>query len=424
MTNDGSLYSWGDNNNGRLGVGAQGGSYYGQPDFSGVSSTGVTNVKVQWGYETGFVLYDNYTMTPTPTPVATTTTMAPTLAPTTTTMVPTVSTTRAPTTTVVPTTTTSTPTTMLSTTSSPTTTDMPTPLSTTTYEPTTSTHDPTTTTAPTSAVTTTTESPSTTAVPTTTTTLVPTSPATTSQSTRIINNATLTSVVIGDASQVPTATTNSGLVLFSNDQVKTLLAVNFQDNADIPKTSALYEASITFNVAYVALQCVVVITLTDQYGNAAGSAKRTISSTGSYSVDMKDILVELIATYNQGFSIKIIRGNVLKVSLGIETDNVPIEIEPKVVSTIQYASASDAPVSTVGATTLQVSTTVPSTTAAAQLGEAMILPLVGIVFGSVAATVLLVTIPVVAIIAIIACVILAKRRNNALTKPEESVSKC
>jgi hypothetical protein len=231
-------------------------------------------------------------------------------------------------------------------------------------------------------------------------------------------------VVSGDASQIPTATTNSGLVLFSNDQVKTSLAVNFQDNADIPKTSALSEASITFNVAYVASQCVVVITLTDEYGNTAGSVKRTISSTGSYSVDMKDILVELIATYNQGFSIKIIRGNILKVSLGIETDNVPIEIEPEVVSTIQYASASEAPVSTVAATTLQVSTTVPSTTTAAQLGEAMILPLVGIVFGSVAATILLVTIPVVAIIAIIACVILAKRRNNALKKPEESVSKC
>jgi predicted ThiF/HesA family dinucleotide-utilizing enzyme len=66
-------------------------------------------------------------------------------------------------------------------------------------------------------------------------------------------------------------------------------------------------------------------------------------------------MATLLAQYSQtSFQIRAIRGSILKVSLGIVTENVAVNIDPSVTSTLSYT--------TVVSTTVAPTTTVPTTT--------------------------------------------------------------
>jgi alpha-tubulin suppressor-like RCC1 family protein len=271
------------------------------------------------------------TPTPSPTTTVAPTTAAPTTVAPTTTNIPT--TTAAATTTSVPATTTAAPTT-----SAPTTTAAPA----TTSAPTTS--------VPTSSIPTTTVVPTTTSAPTTTPTMTTTLPPTLTQSPttatpgptnspqQYSSGGTFSSQVTGDTSKLPPPVSNSSLVLYRNSSVSVVLPVTFTKNTEIPEKSVVIQTVLTFNVSFVASSATLTVLVGDDYGNVAGTKSVVVTKPGLVSVDLADLITYLVSTYNQAFSIRAIRGSILKVSLGIETQDVVVNVEPVVQSTIVLAS--------------------------------------------------------------------------------------
>ncbi len=299
----------------------------------------------------------NYTCpgTPTPTPTAAPTTTeaaTTTLSPTTTTEVPTP--TAAPTTTAEPTTTTSVPTT----------TEAPTTLSPTTTTPSSTTAPPTTAAPTTSTPTTLPATPvpqTTTPAPTVapTTTIVPTTQGPTSAPVSVISSATITLNVTGDISQVPPPVVNNSIVLYSSVNVTTTVPLSFVNTTVIPKDAIVQKAQVTFTVTYIEKKVTVLITLTDEYGDVAGSVRAEISTNGTISVDIGALYAQILAENQKSISIRAIRGAILSVSISIETQNVEVNLDPSgVTSTIIY-SVAETPAAT---TTTIAPTTVPTTT--------------------------------------------------------------
>jgi hypothetical protein len=341
LASSGRVYACGDRNRYNIGDGWSGGSdiTYGKR-VNSLETYNVTSFHTYGGAAAATFGMRTIQATPTPTPT-------PTITPTTT---------ATPTTTVAPTTTTAPTTSEPTTTSTPTTTDTPTPTTTapTTSEPTTTaTSAPTTTPTPTVVPTTTTIAPTTTApttvTPTTagpTTTLPPTlttspttaTPGPTNAPQTVSNAAQLTSQVTGDSSQLPPPVTSNSLVLFSNATVSVSLPLSFQNITNIPQQSVVLDTTISFNVKYVEASAVVSVVISDEFGNQVSRSTVTVNKAGTYSVNLKDVISNLVQLYNQGFTIRIIRGNVLRISLGIDTQDVVINISPDVSSTIVYAT--------------------------------------------------------------------------------------
>jgi alpha-tubulin suppressor-like RCC1 family protein len=275
-----------------------------------------------------------------PTTLAPTTTIAPTTVAPTTTNIPTTTvaatTTSAPATTAAPITTTSAPTTTIvvptTTTAAPATTSVPTTSVPTTSIPTT-TVVPTTTSAPTTAPSMTTTLPPTLTQSPTTATPGPTNPPQ-----QYSSGGTFSSQVTGDTSKLPPPVSNSSLVLYRNSSVSVVLPVTFTKNTEIPEKSVVIQTVLTFNVSFVASSATLTVFVGDDYGNVAGTKSVVVTKPGLVSVDLADLITYLISTYNQAFSIRAIRGSILKVSLGIETQDVVVNVEPVVQSTIVLAS--------------------------------------------------------------------------------------
>ncbi len=283
-------------------------------------------------------------------------------------------TTMAPTTTIAPTTavptTTVSPTPTPTTTADPTTTDFPT---TTTVPPTSTTTAPTPTTSnnPTTTATPTTQPPTQSLPPTPTTTAAPTNPPVT-----IVTTGTLTTKVeSGDVTQVPPPVTNTSLVLVSNANVTITLPITLSSNASVlvQKADTLVSSTVTFNVTNLPKPVQIAVILSDVDGTQAGNVTVTVTSASVVTVDLKDLLSSIRQIYQQDFTIRAIRGSILKVSLGIITQDVPVNIDETVSTTIIVATPATSvpsPSSTsasVTTTTVTPLSTKPSISMAASL---------------------------------------------------------
>jgi hypothetical protein len=154
------------------------------------------------------------------------------------------------------------------------------------------------------------------------------------------------------------------------------------------------QTTVAFTVTYVPSPVQVAVKLSDEDGNQAGNVTVTISSIGKIAVSLRDVLASILAQYPQSFTIRAIRGNILKVSLEIVTNDVPINIDPVVTTTVEY-STQVTPTPTVTPT----STLAPLTPLSNSLSTGAI---VGIVIGSVAgAALVLLAIAVVVVIVIV-----------------------
>jgi hypothetical protein len=111
-------------------------------------------------------------------------------------------------------------------------------------------------------------------------------------------------------------------------------------------------------VTYIEKKVTVLITLTDEYGDVAGSVRAEISTNGTTSVDIGALYAQILAENQKSISIRAIRGAILSVSISIETQNVEVNLDPSgVTSTIIYSV-----VETPATTTTIAPTTVPTTT--------------------------------------------------------------
>ncbi len=371
-----ALFAWGSALKSELGVSS---SYIYPTRLPNIFEAANISVSMSATYHTLILslnLPSSPTTSPTHTPVPTTT-VAPT-----TTMAPTTSTTSAPTTTTVAPTTTIEPTTSLS----PTTTTVA-PTTTTTVEP------------KTTIVPTTMPVPSTTALPTTAT------PAPTNPPVIQIVKGTATSQVVGNITLVPPPVVNTSLVLFASTNVTVTLPITFARNATIPKEAIVSKVSVSFNVTYLAATAQLAVILSDEDGNQAGNVTVTVDQAGAISVNMKDILDELIRVYQIPFTIRAIRGSVLKVSVGVVTENVAINIDPDITSTIEFSTA---------VTPAPTTTATPSTTSKPVVIEPQTLSagaIAGIVVGSVVGVALIVLIVAVIIIIVVVAVIMVRKKK-------------
>ncbi len=259
-----------------------------------------------------------------------------------------------------------------------TTTATPTPAPTTTTEiPTTTTAAPTTvdptTALPTTLTPTTTSAPTTsTMIPTTVTpTTVPPAtttstqaPVVTSAPVTITIAANVTLVVTGDPAKIPPAVDSKSAVVYSSADATSSLPLTFANATVLSKDIVVQNAKITFTVTYVEKTVTMLITLTDEFGDVAGSVRAEVSASGVISVDIGALYAQIIAENSQkSITIRAIRGSILKVTITAETPNVPINVDVNSVqSTIVVAEvlpATTIPTSSSSPTTI---TSAPSTT--------------------------------------------------------------
>jgi hypothetical protein len=144
-------------------------------------------------------------------------------------------------------------------------------------------------------------------------------------------------------------------------------------------------ATLDFKIAYLASAAKLSLVLQDEFGDQAGNVSFVISAVGLATVSLRDLLASLLAQYQQTFVIRAIRGSILKVSLQIDTADVPVNIESEVTSTLSYETPSSPPQTTVG--------TVPEQPSSLQTGA-----LIGIIIGSIVGGIL--------VLAVIAAILL------------------
>jgi hypothetical protein len=164
---------------------------------------------------------------------------------------------------------------------------------------------------------------------------------------------------------------NSTQVLFTNSSVTTILLITLQSNSTLPRNAKILTATLDFKIAYLASAAKLSLVLQDEFGDQAGNVSFVISAVGPATVSLKDLLASLLAQYQQTFVIRAIRGSILKVSLQIDTADVPVNVESEVTSTLSYETPSSPPqTTTVG--------TVPEQPSSLQTGA-----LIGIIIGSI-----------------------------------------
>jgi hypothetical protein len=231
--------------------------------------------------------------------------------------------------------TTSTPTTTLPiTTKSPT--NTPTPTSEPTVTPTaTDPHATTTTPSPTVPQS---ESPTatqTTSSPTPQTTIAPT-----------ITTGKLEQRVSGDNSTIPQPIVPNSLVLYTSSSATVSLTMVFTNDITIPKESVIQSTMVTFNVSYLSAQAIIAVVVSDDYGERAGNVTVQVSTTGMHSVELKDIITALVNTYQRGFVLRAISGNVLRMSLETLTQNVAINVVSDVSTSVTMYQQTSSPTQT------------------------------------------------------------------------------
>jgi hypothetical protein len=192
-------------------------------------------------------------------------------------------------------------------------------------------------------------------------------------------------------------------VLFTNTSVTSILQVSLNSDTLISKDVTIQEATIKFNIAYLASSARISVILSDEDGTQAGNATVTVTSIGVVTVSLKQVLTSLIAEYQKSFTIRAIRGSILKASLGIETPNVAVNIEEQVTSTLEVAPT---PTST-------------STSVTQELGTGLSAgAIAGIVVGAVAGVV--VVIGLIGVVVIIVAVIIRIRNKKKIRIEEQN----
>jgi hypothetical protein len=148
-------------------------------------------------------------------------------------------------------------------------------------------------------------------------------------------------VVIGDISQVPPAQSNGSVVLFSNGNVTVTMSTTFTNTTLILKDAVIKSASISFKINYLSSPVDLAIILRDEEGNYGGNATQNFGKPGDAKIDITQLYADLLKEYKQSFTLaRAIRGNILKVSIGIVTENVAIEVDPaSVKSNVEFTVA-------------------------------------------------------------------------------------
>jgi hypothetical protein len=251
-----------------------------------------------------------------------------------------------------PPTTTAAPTTMAPT-SAPTTTATPTPapttstLAPTTSAPTTEPPKPTTTAAP--------SAPTTSAPSTTTTTL---GPVVTSPPVAISTGGTLSTVASGNVAEIPKPVVTNSVVLYSSANASSVVPVSFNDTTVLPQNAIIQQAQVSFKVTYIEKRVTVLITLTDEFGDVAGSIRTDITASGTINVDISALYTQILAENQKSIQIRTIRGAILKVSLSVETANVAVNLDTSSVSsTVVYSIVQTAAPTTTPKPTLSAAST-------------------------------------------------------------------
>jgi hypothetical protein len=120
------------------------------------------------------------------------------------------------------------------------------------------------------------------------------------------------------------------------------------------------QAKVTFTVTYIEKKVTVLVTLTDEFGDIAGSVRAEISTNGTINVDISALYNQILAENQKKIEIRAIRGSILKVSLSVETANVAVNLDTSSVSSAVVYAIVQAPTTTAPTTTAP--TTVPTTT--------------------------------------------------------------
>jgi hypothetical protein len=189
-------------------------------------------------------------------------------------------------------------------------------------------------------------------------------PVVTSAPVTITIAANVTLVVTGDPAKIPPAVDSKSAVVYSSADATSSLPLTFANATVLSKDIVVQNAKITFTVTYVEKTVTMLITLTDEFGDVAGSVRAEVSASGVISVDIGALYAQIIAENSQkSITIRAIRGSILKVTITAETPNVPINVDVNSVqSTIVVAEvlpATTIPTSSSSPTTI---TSAPSTT--------------------------------------------------------------
>jgi hypothetical protein len=146
-------------------------------------------------------------------------------------------------------------------------------------------------------------------------------------------------VIIGDITQVPPAKVNGSVVLFSNGNVTVTMATKFTNTTVLLADAQIKSAAISFSILYLSGPANVAVILSDEDGNYGGNSTKYFAAGGQAIVDITQLYTDLLNEYKKSFTLaRAIRGNILKVSLGVVTDNVAIEIDPaSVAATTVYS---------------------------------------------------------------------------------------
>jgi hypothetical protein len=108
----------------------------------------------------------------------------------------------------------------------------------------------------------------------------------------------------------------------------------------------------------------LVVFLTDENNVTVGNVTTHVTAAGLVNVTLTEVLNSLKNTYQQGYSIRYIRGNILRISVGVATEDVPVNIDPAVMtSVILTQSNPDSPDDTLSPDTTSEPSTVEPTTA-------------------------------------------------------------
>jgi hypothetical protein len=164
-----------------------------------------------------------------------------------------------------------------------------------------------------------------------------------------------TKEVVGDITQVPPATVNGSVVLFSNANVTVTMSTKFTNATVISSDAIINSASISFSILHLSAPADIAVIFKDLEGNYGGNATQRFTSGGQSKIDITQLYKDLLAEYKKSFTlVRAIRGNILKVNVGIVTPDVAVEIDPvsikstTVYSIVQQVTTTVVPTTTKG----------------------------------------------------------------------------
>jgi hypothetical protein len=139
------------------------------------------------------------------------------------------------------------------------------------------------------------------------------------------------------------------------------LPATFANTTVILQDAIINKAAISFVINYLSAPADIVVILSDEQGTYGGNVTTSFSTSGASSVDITQVYKYLLSEYKRGFSlarkVRQLRGNILKVSLGIVTENVAVEVDPySIRSTIEFGTQVTAAPSTSAPQQTSVST--------------------------------------------------------------------